>query len=213
MSDFKVLDEMLNFSLDKNPYYKNFPINEYKYDAVPGSMPADNVFAELIDKINPGLIIEIGSYKRYSAICMANNIKKKNIDFRIICIDTWLDMFPVDFKYIKNGYPTIYYQFVYNIIHDNLQNNIIPLPAPSRKAFGILKNKVEADMVYIDGSHEDIDVYYDCKNYWSLIKVGGLMFGDDWTWEGVRSGVITFAEENKLHVQLHQNQVHWIIQK
>ena len=68
-------------------------------------------------------------------------------------------------------------------------------------------------MIYIDGSHEDIDAYYDCKEYWPLVKSGGLLFGDDWTWDGVESAVTTFAEENQLQIQLHSNRVHWFIKK
>lgn len=227
--DFKLLDNILN----ENPYVKNFPMDKYEYNCRPGSMPAPELFTSLVDQINPTMVIEIGSFLGYSAICMGNAMKQKGKDFRIICIDTWLQGDTFEYvkggtssppwnenerKYVVNGYPTTYYQFAYNVIHNNLQNNIIPLPRTSRAAAVILKDslkslKIEADMIYIDGSHEDIDVYYDCKDYWPLVKIGGLMFGDDWTWDGVKSGVTTFAEENKLQIQLHPNGVHWFIKK
>ena len=226
--DFKILDGILN----DPPYSKDFPVDKYKYNLRPGSMPASEFLTDLIDKITPTLIIEIGSYLGYSAVTMGNALKQKGINnFRIICIDTWLigdDYSHVDSggnpplhdrSYLVNGYPTLYHQFAYNVIHNNLQNNIIPLPRVSKVAAIILKKhitskvKVEADMIYVDGSHEDVDVYYDCKEYWPLIKSRGIMFGDDWTWDGVKSGVTTFAEENKLQIQLHPNGFHWLINK
>jgi len=229
---YELIDEALNVSVDGTTYYKNFPINEYEYNLIPGSMPVPELFIDLINQINPTIIIEIGSYWGYSAICMGNELKKHKNDFRIICIDTWLgnENFYIwgkekyttpsrDQKQLKNGYPTTYYQFVRNIIQNDLQNHIIPIPLPSKNAAVVLKEKIKsiieikADLIYIDGSHEEMDVYYDCKNYWDLLKINGIMFGDDWTWNTVKSGVSTFAEENKLQIQLHPNGVHWFIRK
>jgi predicted O-methyltransferase YrrM len=226
--DLKILDSILN----RKPYYENFPVEKYKYYLRPGSMPVPDILTNLVNQINPSLIIEIGSFLGYSAVIMGKAAQSLGKDFRIICVDMWLsgDDYgwverdtepPEECSWQVNGYPTIYHQFVKNVIENKLEKNIIPLVKTSKLGSLILRNKiknkvkVEADLIYIDASHEDIDVYYDCKEYWPLVKTGGVMFGDDWTWAGVRSAVLTFVEENKLEEQfkIHPNGVHWFIKK
>lgn len=55
-------------------------------------------------------------------------------------------------------------------------------------------------MIYIDGSHEEEDVYQDLVSWWDLVRDGGVLFGDDWTWDGVRLAVERFAAENSLTI-------------
>jgi hypothetical protein len=91
---------------------------------------------------------------------------------------------------LKNGYPQIYYQFLSNVVHNNLQDVIIPIPNTSANAAKILAyNNVKADLIYIDGSHEYEDVKDDIKNYLPLLNKEGIMFGDDYGWAGVHKAV------------------------
>jgi hypothetical protein len=59
---------------------------------------------------------------------------------------------------------------------------------------------VRADLIYLDGSHEEEDVYQDLVTWWDIVKPGGPLFGDDWTWDGVRLAVQRFASENHLSI-------------
>jgi predicted O-methyltransferase YrrM len=38
------------------------------------------------------------------------------------------------------------------------------------------------DFVYLDGSHRAVDVYADACLAWSMVKPGGAMLFDDYTW-------------------------------
>ena len=38
------------------------------------------------------------------------------------------------------------------------------------------------DFVYVDGDHTEAQVYRDACNAWPLVKVGGIMAFDDYTW-------------------------------
>ena len=157
------------------------------------------IFSDLINKIKPNLIIEVGTWKGQSAINMARNLKKTNPQGKIYCVDTWLGA--VEFWDTLNnaerslnqkfGYPQIYYQFLSNCIHENVLDVIIPFPTTSSIASKYFKAKqIKADMVYVDASHDEVDVLQDIQNYLPLVNHGGVLFGDDYcTFTGVREAV------------------------
>lgn len=167
----------------------------------------DIIFEEMIVKTRPKLIIEVGTWKGQSAINMGKLIKLYNLDCKIICIDTWLgslefidDTSQERNLHKRNGYPTIYYQFLSNVVHNDLQDVIIPLPIDSRNAFRYLqKIKIKADLIYIDGSHEYNDIYDDVNNYYKLLTDKGVIFGDDYNkaeWIDVVTAINTYCNQN-----------------
>ena len=116
--------------------------------------------------------------------------------------------------YLKNGYPALYYQFLANVMHQDMQDYIVPLPNTSATAARWLKKQnLAADIIYIDGSHEEDDVYADLKAYWDVLRKGGVICGDDWyaEWYGVICGVNRFARERDLKFQIADRT--WIFQK
>ncbi len=99
----------------------------------------------------------------------------------------------------KNGYPTLYYQFLANIVKTKNTNRIFPLPQTSNNAAKILKHyKIKSDFIYIDGSHEFLDVYHDLLNYWDILSDKGIIIGDDLDRLGVKQAVHKFTNENKI---------------
>jgi hypothetical protein len=217
--------------LDPNgkKYYENFDHLVYGDSLEPGSMPADGLYEHWVNQYKPNIIIEIGSFLGYSAIKMAKEIKKQNLDTKIICVYTWLGS-PEHYEMFKekndnrlnyiNGYPTLYHKFISNVIHHDVQDIIYPFPYPSSIAFKILnklfdKHNLKADFIFVDGSHEEIDVYLDLYYYYQLLSDKGVLWGDDWAWEMVRDGVNKFLQENSLtnKFNLLDNQTHWFINK
>lgn len=181
------------------------------------------VLTKLIDAKIPKLIIEVGTWKGQSAIAMAEHVKKKFYDTRIICVDTWLGALefwdtlkhtPERNLYLRNGYPQIYYQFLSNVIHRKVQDIIMPFPNTSLIAYRYFKNnKIVPDMVYIDASHDEFDVYNDIKNYYEILAKGGIIFGDDFdSWKGVRDAVKRFCKENYTNFTVEESNF-WIIKK
>jgi hypothetical protein len=155
------------------------------------------IFAELIDKIKPKVILEVGSWKGQSAITMAKALKNLGIfDTRIYCIDTWLgseEMMtrrPEDKERdlrLVNGYPTIYNQFLSNIIQTGVFDLITAVPNTSVIGARVVPN---GDLIYVDASHDYESVKQDIKIYWEKLNKGGIMFGDDYnTWDGVKKAV------------------------
>lgn len=182
------------------------------------------LFGNLINEIKPSLIIEVGSWKGQSSINMAESVKKAQLNTKIICVDTWLGALefwsgqgsPSEYSlHLKNGYPQVYYQFLSNVVHTNNQQIILPFPCPSSiAAKNLLKKNVVADLIYIDASHEEEDVYSDIINYWKLLRGDGIMFGDDYHsfWPGVQNAVNRFAEENQLECQNIEGNF-WLLRK
>jgi hypothetical protein len=57
---------------------------------------------------------------------------------------------------------------------------------------GLVERGERFDFVYVDGSHKCIDCYTDMTLGWRLLKVGGVMAVDDYTyqWERVKAGEV-----------------------
>ena len=66
-------------------------------------------------------------------------------------------------------------------------------------------------MIYIDASHEEEDVYQDLCNYWEVVGNNGILFGDDYSWDGVRLAVDRFAAEENKKVLFAADK--WMLQK
>lgn len=168
-------------------------------------------FKQRILDTRPELIIEVGSWKGKSAVVMADicaadpSLLYKT---EIVCVDTWLGATEMwsdhtdEKRYkslgLKNGYPTLYYQFLRNVYEEGHASRITPFPQTSVNAARLLlKNEIQADLIYLDGSHEYEDVRADIRAYWKLLKPGGVMFGDDYCeyWKGVINAVADHIDE------------------
>lgn len=181
-----------------------------------------SAFRELIIEGKPRLIIEVGTWKGASANHMADVLAEQKLDGQILCVDTWLGALefwtvPTDAdRYgslrLKHGWPQVYYQFLANVCHRGHQARIIPFPQTSSTAglwlryFGL-----QAELIYLDGSHEEEDVYGDVLAYWEALASGGVLFGDDWSWDGVRLAVQRFAREMQLEVRFAADK--WLLRK
>jgi SAM-dependent methyltransferase len=203
-----------------NPY-SDFPYTDYPADLPEAE--ADDVLDRLIGDLRPRLVIEVGCWKGAAAIRMASLLKRQGDDAAVVCVDTWLgsvehwdgsvrgwDIRP----YLKNGYPALYYQFLANVLHSRCEDVIVPVPnASSNAARWLHRQRVAADLVCVDGSHDEDDVYQDLCGYWKLVRPGGFLFGDDWHayWFGVICAVNRFAREHDLALQVVGQK--WALQK
>jgi hypothetical protein len=202
-------------------------INENVYD---GILPSESdyvqgwnsnepIFEDLITKIRPRNIIEVGTWLGGSAINMSKIIKKLNLDTKIYCVDTWLGAeefwtgaahTPERNLKCKNGYPQVYFDFLSNVVKHEVQDIIIPIPNTSFIGSKILKHMgITADLIYVDGSHEYEDVKLDIINYMDILNSNGVMFGDDIGWGGVNKAVNEILKDD---IEIIQNNF-WTYQK
>jgi len=201
--------------------YAEFPYQNHPLDLQGG--PEDALFGRLIQQYRPRLIVEVGTWKGSSALQLAAGLKTQGTDGAVICIDTWLGSLEHLTKKVpgwnlgqnfSHGYPTLYFQFLANVLHKGLQDFIVPLPTTSTIGARLLAQyHLQADMVYLDGSHDEEDVYQDLAHYWKVLRPGGLCFGDDWEafWYGVICGVNRFVKENELNLQVAGTK--WFLRK
>lgn len=179
-------------------------------------------FRELILAQKPRLIIEVGTWKGGSALQMASVLEEAKLPGTILCIDTWLGALefwtdltdPERYGSLRHehGWPTVYFQFLANVCHRHLQHRIVPFPQTSATgALWLRHYGLRGDLIYIDGSHEEEDVYQDVLDYWEVLAPGGTLFGDDWSWDGVRIAVERFAREQNLRVSFSADK--WLLRK
>jgi SAM-dependent methyltransferase len=178
---------------------------------------------QLLADHRPRLVVEVGSWKGDSAIQMATTLKGFGLDGAVCCVDTWLGSlehllrsvpgWDID-GYRRHGFPTLYYQFLANVLHTGCQDVVVPFPMTSSiAARWFACQGIQADFIYVDGSHEEEDVYHDLVSFWKVLRPGGVMVGDDWHayWYGVICAVNRFARERELQLQVHGPQ--WILIK
>lgn len=188
--------------------YTDFDASTYELD-LQGWGSTDPVFKQVIEHVAPKLIVEVGTWKGASAIHMAELAP----DATILCIDTWLgsvehyggEGFDNILRRV-NGFPHLYYQFLSNVMKTKKNGQIIPLPNTSQNAAQILRNfSLRPDLVYIDGSHEYIDVYLDLCAYHPLLKSDGVLIGDDLFKEGVKRALGQFIQEKNVDAFAFEN--------
>lgn len=54
------------------------------------------------------------------------------------------------------------------------------------------------DWIYIDGDHTYIGVMDDLTSYYSKVKKGGLIIGDDYSWKSVKAAFHDFCKNNEI---------------
>ncbi len=157
------------------------------------------IFAAQIEQVKPKTIIEVGSWKGRSAIHMARLAPQAII----YCVDLWvphigvgLGEFPRTHIPERFDAPTFYQQFLLNIKLAKVDHQIIPvrgLTVPIASCLGAWG--VEADLIYLDASHDELSVSQDLNAYWPLLRKGGILFGDDFSSHpGVKAAVQKFAK-------------------
>ncbi|QDU61702.1 Cephalosporin hydroxylase [Planctomycetes bacterium Pan216] len=211
----QVLAEM---GVETNPY-AGFDASQFNLD-LHGWHSTHPLFEQVIANRRPEVIIEIGTWYGASAIHMGKLLRKHSIAGTIVCVDTWLGNLPLmrmeHYRRLlkrTHGMPSIYPQFLANVIHSKLQETLLPIPMTSVVTGRALRReRATADFVYVDGSHNEQDVATDLAIYWELLAPGGVMMGDDYTtqYRGVVNAVNRFANEKGL--KLLTNREKWLLE-
>ena len=87
--------------------------------------------------------------------------------------------------------PTLYHQWLLNVISANLTEHVLPLVAPSLMGARVLDYlRLSVDVLYLDSAHELRETFMELTAYWPLIRPGGVLLGDDFNWRAVRTPTI-----------------------
>ncbi|MGK7900468.1 MAG: class I SAM-dependent methyltransferase, partial [Hormoscilla sp.] len=127
------------------------------------------------------VIVEIGSYKGRSTVAMAYACNESNR--KIYCIDTW-DGNDSDFP--DRDFFQVWQQ---NVQKNNLDQYVVPLRGYSNdilSRWSELTDENKIDFIFIDGSHQFVDVLKDFEISLSMVKEGGWIAFHDvvQTWPG-----------------------------
>ncbi|MBU7581366.1 MAG: class I SAM-dependent methyltransferase [Nostoc sp. TH1S01] len=130
---------------------------------------------------NDAVIVEIGSFKGRSTVAMAYACLGTNR--KIYAIDTW-DGNDSDFS--ERNFFEIWQ---HNVQVNNLEQYVIPLRGYSYEILNRweeLTNNKYIDLIFIDGSHQYLDVIKDFEMSFPLVKSGGWIAFHDviHTWPG-----------------------------
>lgn len=213
----KTLEELIYF---QNPY-QDLKIDDYPAEGVGSSFTKD-LWDYVLKTTQPDYFLEVGSWKGGSAIDFAKHLKSIGSPTKIVCVDTWIGTYyhrmnQTEFNQLKatNNFPRLYETFLSNVVRAGVQDYIIPLPLPSIEAARFFtKQGTKFKAIYVDASHEYIDVYLDLCFHWENLAPGGIMFGDDYseTWSGVINDTNKFARERNVQLEIPRI-FQWLMRK
>ncbi|CAF0970808.1 unnamed protein product [Adineta steineri] len=200
-------------------YFKKTFDQTYPYTSL-----KEDLFISIIQNIHSSLklqfVVEIGSFTGNSASNIGNVLKKSYPGSFLLCIDTWLGNLNMwvnkaaweHLSVSEDGRPTVYYQFLINIINQNLTKIVLPVSITSIIDARFLQTyQFHPEVIYLDSAHEQGETFIELSLYWNLLKPGGILFGDDWIWSSVRCDVKKFTYMKNLTIQHAENT--WIIKK
>lgn len=146
------------------------------------------------------IAVEIGVWQGRSALSMAESCRGTRK--KVYAVDPWLDdsQSPQSLREVSTSnvlsFQEAYLAFLTNLQHFELQEWCIPIRDTSLNVAKAWQNGL-IDLIFIDGSHEYDAVVADLEAWIPLIKTGGIICGDDWSWPTVRSAVLDFAKRHQ----------------
>ncbi|CAF1389203.1 unnamed protein product [Adineta steineri] len=190
----------------------------------PNTSLKKELFSLIIQKIHASLklqfVVEIGSFTGNSASNIGNVLKKSYPGSFLLCIDTWLGDLNMwvnkgvwqHLSVSEDGRPTVYYQFLTNIVKQNLTKIVLPASMTSIIGARFLQTyQFHPQVIYLDSAHEQGETLIELSLYWNLLQPGGILIGDDWSWRSVRCDVKKFSYMKNLTIQHVENT--WVIKK
>lgn len=144
-----------------------------------------------MDTSNELHVLEIGSFEGKSTIWFLDNILQHQKS-TITCVDPWLDYSQNqdslnsyekknnEWKMIERG---IKQNFLQNIIESGYSDKVLIRQGFSDKILpSLITEQKIYDIIFIDGNHTAPYVLMDAIMSWTLLKKGGIIIFDDYTW-------------------------------
>ena len=113
---------------------------------------------------------------------------------------------------VEDGRPTVYYQFLANVIEQNLTEIVLPASMTSLHGARFLRtHQFRPQLIYFGSGHEQGEILIELALYWNVLQPGGILFGTDWSWISVRCDVKKFMYMRNLRVERFKST--WIFTK
>lgn len=134
-------------------------------------------------------LLEVGSWAGNSAIFWAQLIQRERITPRIVCVDAWLSYIdPTDQDEVNVATRLMDHDlrrgrilrlFLHNVRSAGFEDCIHAFKGKSDDVLPFLK-QASFDLIYIDGDHRYSQFMRDLVHAAGLLKVGGVLCGDDY---------------------------------
>ncbi|UPK38692.1 class I SAM-dependent methyltransferase [Bradyrhizobium sp. 186] len=146
----------------QDPYARIFAGKDFRRDYVAARTVAwSMLFEDMRDTTSR--VLEIGSKEGRSAVFWLEFFAGADLT----CVDLFDEEYTDRFDRNLAAYGT----------------RLRKIAGTSIKALGTLREeKAVFDFIYVDGSHQRDDVMIDCLGAWRLLRDGGVMLMDDYTW-------------------------------
>jgi Methyltransferase domain len=212
----------LREKLETRETYADFDVSNRKLNLKGwgGNTP---LFSKLVEETRPETVIEVGSWLGQSSATIGKALQAMGGGRQLVCVDTWLGALDHWDRHNdewyralgrKNGYPTLYYDFLANMVLSGLQETVVPFPVTSLIAARYFKVLgLQAQLIYIDASHDYDDVVADIRAYVPLLALGGVLFGDDYDTNGVKLAVSHTLDQSQWRVSPEDRDGKWVARR
>ena len=175
----------------------------------------ETYLAEFKDKPNLKFL-QLGVFTGDATVWLCNNILTDKSS-KLIDVDTWEGS-------DEESHAEMDFSDVYQVYQDKVKDlPVVSIVSDTHKyLIRQLDNFIGAfDFIYIDADHTTVGVLLDAELSWPLLKSGGVMAFDDYTWgrdlppsKTPRPGILLFVEKHKEELDtLVINQQYWIKKK
>lgn len=173
------------------------------------------LYKRMVASAKPGArFVEVGSWRGRSSAFMAVEIHNSAKWIRFDCVDTWEGSIEhQEHDIVQNR--ELYDEFMTNI--KPVTNLINPIRLSSLRAAEKYADS-SLDFVFIDASHDYLDVMADIKAWFPKIKLGGIIAGHDYVkdrkyWQGVYDAVNDFFTEINQSFETDYSEDVWFYEK
>jgi predicted O-methyltransferase YrrM len=164
---------------------------QHRYNKIRGWFNFPDIYSEMIDKVESGQFVEIGTFFGKSASYMGVEILNSKKDITLYTIDTF-EGSPEEIDGKHSIYKTV---DVKESAHDNLRGLPVAIIDKDSVRASILFKDQSIDFVFIDGAHDYASVLADIKAWHSKVKSGGYIGGHDYDNRNVKRAVDEYFNE------------------
>ena len=156
------------------------------------------------NNINELNILEVGTARGFSALCMAKSLKDNKISGKIITVDPLPHNIPMYWNCIDDNYGPQSRKQLLTKYTDLIDNKIIFLEGQSKQILNILDIS-RVHFAFLDGSHEYIDVKLEIDFVSNRQKKGDIIFFDDYhdkLFPGIVKAVHELKQSKEYSIQI-----------
>ncbi len=148
------------------------------------------------------IVVELGVFQGYFTFNMTHMMAPNKPNYTHYAIDPFETSEDLDSDVIADALDC----FESNLQNSELRDNIIFIRNTSHGGLYYLKARcVQADLIYIDGSHMASDVLQDLVLSWNILKKGGVILCDDsagsWMYADKETGYKPVQKSPRLAVE------------